>query len=120
MRFLMTILLSLSAAATQIEEGVVTGQILNSEGNPVVGSRVMAMEVGCASLAETDKDGRYRLDRLPPGRYYILTGLVDAPTYYPVPRSARLDGCHRRPGHTRDTNCACEFPADDWTLKVRF
>lgn len=89
MKFLMTILLALSAASPQLGEGVVTGQILNSDATPVVGARVMAMEVGgvaissFTSLGETDKDGRFRLERLPPGRYYILTGFLDAPTYYP-------------------------------------
>jgi hypothetical protein len=97
MKLLITLFLAMSAAAlqlgaqvgAQLGEGVVTGQILKIDGAPAAGIRVMAMEVGgvgvssFASLAETDKDGRYRLDRLPPGRYYILSGLVETPTYYP-------------------------------------
>lgn len=31
----------------------------------------------------TDANGRFRLKNVPPGRYYILAGLVDQPTYYP-------------------------------------
>jgi Spy/CpxP family protein refolding chaperone len=36
-----------------------------------------------ASLTQTDSSGRYRLDNVPPGRYYIAAGRVDLPTYYP-------------------------------------
>ena len=35
------------------------------------------------ALAETDNAGRFRLENVPPGRYYIVAGRVDAPTYYP-------------------------------------
>jgi hypothetical protein len=36
-----------------------------------------------ASLAETDSTGRYRLENIPPGSYYIAAGRVNLPTYYP-------------------------------------
>jgi hypothetical protein len=36
-----------------------------------------------AGLAETDASGRYRLENIPPGRYYIAAGRIDLPTYYP-------------------------------------
>jgi hypothetical protein len=36
-----------------------------------------------ATLTETDATGRYRLQNVPPGRYYITAGRVDLPTYYP-------------------------------------
>jgi hypothetical protein len=36
-----------------------------------------------ASITQTDSAGRYRLENVPPGRYYITAGLIDAPTYYP-------------------------------------
>jgi hypothetical protein len=35
------------------------------------------------SQTRTDEMGRYRLEDILPGRYYIVTGRVDAPTYYP-------------------------------------
>jgi Spy/CpxP family protein refolding chaperone len=35
------------------------------------------------SLTQTDSTGRYRLDAIPAGRYYIAAGRVDLPTYYP-------------------------------------
>ena len=34
-------------------------------------------------IAETDAQGRYLLDGIPQGRYYIAAGRVDQPTYYP-------------------------------------
>jgi protocatechuate 3,4-dioxygenase beta subunit len=35
------------------------------------------------SIAQTDSEGRYRLERVPPGRYLIAAGAVDSPTYFP-------------------------------------
>ena len=34
-------------------------------------------------ISQTDADGRYRLEGIPPGRYYIFAGLIDFPSYYP-------------------------------------
>src|SRR5678816_636821 len=31
----------------------------------------------------TDSQGRYKLENVLPGRYYITAGFVDLPTYYP-------------------------------------
>ena len=36
-----------------------------------------------AALTQTDESGRYRLQDVPPGRYYIVAGRVDFPTYFP-------------------------------------
>jgi hypothetical protein len=36
-----------------------------------------------ASIAETDQNGAYKLENVPPGRYYIVAGRIDVPTYYP-------------------------------------
>ncbi|HEX5000412.1 MAG TPA: carboxypeptidase regulatory-like domain-containing protein [Terriglobia bacterium] len=94
-RTLAFIMLMLSApAGAQIGRGVVTGRIRAADGQPAAGARVAAMEVSdpnvavsgaslLASITETDSDGRYRLDDLPPGRYYVVVGKLDTPTYYP-------------------------------------
>jgi hypothetical protein len=34
-------------------------------------------------ISLTDEEGRYRLENIPPGRYYIFAGLIDLPSYYP-------------------------------------
>jgi hypothetical protein len=36
-----------------------------------------------SALAQTDEQGRYRLEGVPAGRYYIVAGRVDLPTYFP-------------------------------------
>jgi hypothetical protein len=36
-----------------------------------------------ASIAETDASGHFRLENVPPGRYYITAGRVDFPTFFP-------------------------------------
>jgi hypothetical protein len=34
-------------------------------------------------FAQTDSSGRYRIENLEPRRYYILAGILEAPSYYP-------------------------------------
>jgi hypothetical protein len=69
--------------------GTVTGQILSSTGAPAAGVRVGLMDASDVSnptvmgVTMTDADGRYRLERVTPGRYYIFAGALDLPTYYP-------------------------------------
>jgi hypothetical protein len=74
--------------------GTVSGVVRTSTGGVAAGVRVSAMvppesdiDLRSASsfsaLAETDEAGRYRLEGIPPGRYYIVAGRVDGPTYYP-------------------------------------
>ena len=78
----------------QSDGGVVTGQIRSEEGLPMAGIRVAAVEAGNKSagqndgqgllgLTKTDSSGNYRLEDVPPGRYYIMAGLIVAPTYFP-------------------------------------
>jgi hypothetical protein len=40
-------------------------------------------EVSTSSLTQTDEQGRYRLENIPPGSYVIAAGRVALPTYYP-------------------------------------
>jgi hypothetical protein len=35
------------------------------------------------ALAQADPSGQFRLEDVPPGRYYIIAGRIDAPTFYP-------------------------------------
>jgi len=70
--------------------GTVSGVLRNAEGKPAAHVRVSARtqqeslaSVALASLAETDEDGRYVIENIPPGQYYIVAGSIDRPTYYP-------------------------------------
>jgi hypothetical protein len=83
----------LAQVATQ-NPGVVTGIVRDANGIPASGVRVYAMAVGdttqapaappaLESIAQTDAAGHYRLE-VPAGRYYIASGAVGSPTYYPA------------------------------------
>ncbi|HWQ54383.1 MAG TPA: carboxypeptidase regulatory-like domain-containing protein [Bryobacteraceae bacterium] len=85
--------------------GVVTGRVLDEDGEPVAGVQVQAMRYGYiqgrrmlrpAASSTTNDIGEYRLAGLPPGRFYLSAtyraaamfgggGSADqyAPTYYP-------------------------------------
>jgi hypothetical protein len=87
-------LLAQDVPALTNQNGTVVGILRNAAGAPAAGVRVSAMTrpdtitdllaaSAFAALAETDSAGRYRLENVPPGRYYIVAGRVDAPTYYP-------------------------------------
>jgi Spy/CpxP family protein refolding chaperone len=76
---------------TPAQTGSVTGIVRTTLGAPAANVRVTALREestdnalrAMASLTQTDSSGRYRLDNVPPGRYYIAAGRVDLPTYYP-------------------------------------
>jgi hypothetical protein len=76
------------------QSGTISGVLKDAGGRPAPGVRVGAIaapdsaaEIASASamvsLAATDENGKYRLENIPPGRYYIAAGRVDFPTYYP-------------------------------------
>ena len=82
-----------SAQVAATPAGAITGRLL-SLGTPVGGIRIAAIAAAepdggrvagptILSLAETDGAGGYRLENVPPGRYYIQAGRPDAPSYYP-------------------------------------
>ena len=83
----------IAAPVSAQQTGVVTGVLRSTTGEPAANVRVAATalpdpatgvgEGALVSLTQTDSTGRYRLDNILPGRYYIQAGLVDFPTYYP-------------------------------------
>jgi hypothetical protein len=93
MKMLLLALLLVAQRPTSppLRVGTVTGRLLNEDGSPAAKIRVSAMSIpenrnetpALITLAETDSTGRYRLTDVPVGRYYIVAGFVDAPTYYP-------------------------------------
>lgn len=94
--FLMVLTLALAGQqSTSTRNGVLAGQLNTPEGRPAATTRVAAMaapEPGSpvasststlVSIGQTDANGRFRLEDVPPGRYYIVAGQVEFPTYYP-------------------------------------
>lgn len=94
----MIVLLSIFLAIQGIplnerDGGAVSGVLRSTEGKPAAGVRVSALALSekaeialgsaLASISETDENGRYRLEGVPPGQYYIVAGRVDKPTFYP-------------------------------------
>jgi len=82
------------ASQIQNQNGTITGTLRTSTGETASGIRVAALTrpeaiqdlntlSSFAGLAETDSAGRYRLENIPPGSYYIVAGRVDTPTFYP-------------------------------------
>src|SRR5262249_51958170 len=74
--------------------GAVTGVLRTQTGAPAVGVRVGALVQpdnpndaasarAMAGIAQTGNAGRFRLENIPPGRYYIAAGRLDQPSYYP-------------------------------------
>jgi hypothetical protein len=68
----------------------VSGVVRASDGRPASKVSVTALRAdtittirAMLSLTETDSDGRYRLENVPPGSFYITAGRLDVPTYYP-------------------------------------
>jgi protocatechuate 3,4-dioxygenase beta subunit len=90
---LMLLLLLQALAPAQTRPGTIAGRVLSVDNTPAANVRVSAMEATEANPAggttalvgfsQTDSSGRYRIDNLPPGRYYILAGPLEFPSYYP-------------------------------------
>lgn len=94
------------AAAALARLGTIAGQVQTREGFPAVAVRVSAIPAppatgnraidgqnywatqAPAGTAVTNNEGRYRLPNLPPGRYYVVAGMLGQATYYP----SALDG----------------------------
>jgi len=70
------------------QPGTLSGQIRSAEGGLVAGVRVAAMLASDGSgkivaTTQTGNDGRYQIEKIPAGQYYILAGPPEAPFYYP-------------------------------------
>ena len=78
-----------SVAPLQASRGGASGRLLASDGTPATNVRIGLSPVGDSNpavllgIVRTDGMGGYRIDQAPAGRYYLVAGLVDAPTYFP-------------------------------------
>jgi hypothetical protein len=87
------LLMQTPASALQAQMGTASGVVRTAAGDPAVGVRVAAVVLpdsnanaipgAMISLTQTDSTGRFRLENILPGRYFIQAGLIDSPTYYP-------------------------------------
>jgi hypothetical protein len=86
--------LFLAPGTAPVEGGVVAGTLRGPDGSPAARVRVGVMTLpeagrgvrGAGTLisqAETDDAGRFQLEEVPPGRYYIVAGKLQTPTFYP-------------------------------------
>jgi hypothetical protein len=77
------------------QTGTITGVLKDSAGRPAAGVRIAAVPrpdsaedllagtAAMSSIAETDELGRYTLENIPPGRYFVSAGNLNIPTFYP-------------------------------------
>src|SRR5262245_11863893 len=110
--------------APAVQTGVITGQLRTVEGTPAIGVWVAALPVPTgnavpadgpqyysppvpASDTLTDSQGRYRLANIPPGRYYIMAGVIGDGTYYPS--VANMPGATVIPVAAGSTTSALDF-----------
>jgi 5-hydroxyisourate hydrolase-like protein (transthyretin family) len=95
MPMLVTILLTLITAqdVSARQGGTVTGVLRDDRGLPAPGVRVAAVvrttaqaktsDAAMAAITQTDEEGRFKLENVPPGRYVIAAGRLDLQTYFP-------------------------------------
>jgi len=92
-----SISLLLAQLVTRPQNATITGKLTLIDGGDAAGMRVTAMVVdefspanaipALVALTQSDATGQYRLDNVPPGRYFVMAGLMDSPSYYPGARS---------------------------------
>jgi hypothetical protein len=86
---LISVFLFVQSRGLEPGAGIVTGSIKILDGGPAAGVRVAAIAVddpdgkNLLSITETDSAGRYRLNNIPNGNYFIVAGRVASLTYYP-------------------------------------
>jgi hypothetical protein len=89
---LLSILLLQGIAPAQA--GIVAGTLRGSDGKPAARVRVGVMAIpglgrgvtGAGTLVsqgQSDDTGRFQMEDVPPGHYYIVAGSLNAPTFYP-------------------------------------
>jgi hypothetical protein len=86
---LATLLLLLQTPGVHLQSGGVSGFISNRQGIPITNTRVVLTpanksDIGALEgLAQTDAEGRFKIDNIPAGRYHLAVGPIDKLTYHP-------------------------------------
>jgi len=108
--WLIGVFLLTQAVTTPVGTGTIEGRVVTADGKPITEIRVSAIEIAPDSqsvttpstltrIVQTGSDGRFRLDNIPPGRYYVAAGLIDFPTFYPgVATASRAEAVSVRAG----------------------
>jgi hypothetical protein len=93
--FLFIIIWTQGIPVQPTQAGSIAGVLKDSAGKPAAGIRVAAVArpdsleefaggaAAMSSIDETDEQGRFTLENVPPGRYFIAAGVLNFPTYYP-------------------------------------
>jgi hypothetical protein len=93
--FLLIILWTQGVPVQPTQAGSISGVLRDDAGKPAPGIRVAAVArpdsleefaggaAAMSSIAETDQQGRFTLENVPPGRYFVAAGVLSFPTYYP-------------------------------------
>lgn len=79
--------------AAQSDTGTITGTLRTQSGTPAKGVRMAVVPSSATSadrtstemlsIAQTDQEGRFVLENIPPGKYVVTAGSLSAPTFYP-------------------------------------
>jgi len=83
---------STKPAAAVVQTGAMSGQIRTAGGEVLRRVRVAVVAVPNSGMpsteivVESNADGRFRLENIPAGRYYVFASSIDSPTYYPGTR----------------------------------
>jgi carboxypeptidase family protein len=83
-------ILAASGIAQHIPAGTVEGRLTTADGRPAVGIRVALAELDAniptgvmVRASRTDDTGKFHLQDVPPGHYWIAAGSLAEPTYFP-------------------------------------
>lgn len=87
MKTLLLAVLVTHTAVLQQEPAIVSGRLLSSDGRPASNVRIALTAAGEDSpirrTTQTDSTGRYRIEGVLPGRYHVVAGPMERPTYLP-------------------------------------
>ena len=90
---LLAMLLFQVGNAVRFPTGTITGEIRESDGGVAAGVRVAVTPESnpdnvMVRIGQTDASGRYLLDNVAPGRYFVVAGVRAVQTYYPGVKNA--------------------------------